>query len=76
MRFPPSVKELLKLSRSSYEMFRSFQKQLVETLRTNRVIRDRVNRLMTIPGVGEITRTDVGIGNRRTATVYIRSSGS
>ena len=52
---PPSVKELLKLSRSSYEMFRSFQKKLIETLRTNNLIHDRVHRLMTIPGVGEIT---------------------
>jgi transposase len=52
---PPSVKELLKLSRSSYEMFRSFQKRLVETLRTDSRIRDRVERLMTIPGIGEIT---------------------
>jgi transposase len=52
---PPSVKDLLTLSRSSYEMFRSFQKRLVETLRTDSLIRDRVHRLMTIPGVGEIT---------------------
>ncbi len=27
---PPSVKELLQLSRSGYEMFRSFQKQLLQ----------------------------------------------
>ena len=52
---PPSVKELLQLSRSSYEMFRSFQKRLVETLLTNSLIRERVHRLMTIPGVGEST---------------------
>jgi transposase len=52
---PPSVKELLKLSRSSYEMFRTVQKRLVETLRTNNLIHDRVQRLMTIPGVGELT---------------------
>jgi transposase len=52
---PPSVKELLQLSRSGYEMFRSFQKRLVETLRTNQLIHDRVHHLMTIPGVGEIT---------------------
>ena len=52
---PPSVKELLKLSRSSYEMFLSFQKRLVETLRTDSLIGDRVERLMTIPGVGELT---------------------
>jgi len=52
---PPSVKELLQLSRSGYEMFRSFQKRLVETLRADSLIRDRVHHLMTIPGVGEIT---------------------
>jgi len=52
---PPSVKELLQLSRSSYEMFRSYQKRLIETLRTDSLIRERVQRLMTIPGVGEIT---------------------
>jgi transposase len=52
---PPSVKDLLQLSRSGYEMFRSFQKRLVATLRTNQLIHDRVHRLMTIPGVGEIT---------------------
>ncbi len=52
---PPSVKELLKLRRSSYEMFRSVQKRLVETLRTNNLIHDRVHCLMTIPGVGELT---------------------
>jgi transposase len=52
---PPSVKELLMLSRSSYEMFRTFQKRLVETLHTNNLIHDRVQRLMTIPGVGELT---------------------
>ena len=52
---PPSVKELLQLSRSSYEMFRSFQKRLIETLRNNQLIHDRVHHLMTIPGVGEIT---------------------
>jgi len=52
---PPSVKELLKLSRSSYEIFRSYQKRLVEGLRTNDLIRDRVQGLMAISGVGELT---------------------
>jgi len=52
---PPSVKELLKLSRSSYEIFSSCQKRLVEGLRTNDLIRDRVQGLMAIPGVGELT---------------------
>lgn len=52
---PPSVKELLKLSRSSFEMFRAVQKRLVETLRDNSLIRDRVRRLMSIRGIGEVT---------------------
>ncbi len=52
---PPSVKELLKLSRASFEMFRTVQKRLVEALRKNSLIRDRVERLMTIGGVGEVT---------------------
>jgi transposase len=52
---PPSVKELLRLSRSGYEMFRSFQKRLVAALREEPLIRDRVERLMSIPGVGELT---------------------
>lgn len=52
---PPSVKELLKLSRSSYEIFRSYQKRLVEGLRTHDLIRDRVQGLMVISGVGELT---------------------
>ncbi|MGA3086845.1 MAG: IS110 family transposase [Thermodesulfobacteriota bacterium] len=52
---PLSVKELLKLSRSNYEIFRSYQKRLVEGLCTNDLIRDRVQGLMAIPGVGELT---------------------
>lgn len=52
---PPSVKDLLKLSRASFEMFRGVQKRLVMELRNNDLIRDRVQRLMTIPGVGEVT---------------------
>lgn len=51
---PESVKDLLKLSRSSLEMFDTVQKKLVRTLRGNRLIRDRVKRLMTIKGVGEV----------------------
>lgn len=36
-------------------MFHSVQKRLIQTLRTNGLIQERVCRLMTIPGVGEIT---------------------
>ena len=52
---PPSVAELLQLSRSSLDMFRAVQKRLVASLRTNELLQERVARLMTIPGVGEIT---------------------
>ena len=43
-------KELLHLSCSSCEMFRFFHKRLVAELRTNPLIRDRMRRLMPIPG--------------------------
>ncbi len=52
---PASVKDLLNLSRASFEMFRTVQNRLLKALRTNKLIRDRVQRLMTIQGVGEIT---------------------
>lgn len=52
---PPSVKELLLLSRAGFEMFQAFQKRLVQGLRSNTLIQERVHRLMTIAGVGEVT---------------------
>ncbi len=52
---PDSVKELLKLSRTGFEMFDGIQKKLVGALRNNRLIKDRVQRLMSIPGFGEVT---------------------
>lgn len=52
---PDSVKDLLKLSRSNYELFQGVQKHLLRVLRDNDMIRERVERLMTIRGVGEVT---------------------
>lgn len=52
---PDSVKALLKLSRNGFEMFDDVQKKLVSALRKNTLIRHRVQRLMSIPGVGELT---------------------
>jgi len=52
---PPSVKELLGLSRSSLEMFQTIQKRLIKALHNDPQIRERVQRLMTIQGIGEIT---------------------
>jgi transposase len=51
---PDSVLDLLKMSRASFEMFDEMQKRLIKGLREHPRIRERVERLMTIPGVGEI----------------------
>ena len=52
---PESVKELLQMSRAGFEMFQATQKKLIKALRTNELIQDRVRRLMTIQGIGEVT---------------------
>lgn len=52
---PDTVKELLKLSRSGFELYDGIQKKLVDALLKNKQIHDRVQRLMSIPGVGEVT---------------------
>ncbi|MBC8018229.1 MAG: IS110 family transposase [Verrucomicrobia bacterium] len=52
---PDSVKGLLKLSRNGFEMFDDIQKKLITALRKNKQIQERVQRLMSIPGIGEIT---------------------
>lgn len=51
---PDSVKELLQLSRSNLELFTAIQKKLIKALRDNPLIRNRVQCLMSIAGVGEI----------------------
>jgi transposase len=51
---PNSVKELLMLSRGGFEMFDCIQKKLVRALRGNKLIQERIRRLMTIEGVGEV----------------------
>jgi len=52
---PQSVVELLKLTRGSLELFEAQQQMLVRELKSHPDLRARVERLMTIPGVGEIT---------------------
>jgi transposase len=52
---PDSVKELLLLSRGNLELFSAVQKKLINTLREQPLISERVKRLMSIAGVGEIT---------------------
>jgi transposase len=52
---PESVKDLLRMSRGSMEMFESTQKQLVQRLLSERALEQRVERLMSIRGIGPIT---------------------
>ena len=52
---PESVKELLQLSRTNLELFEAVQRKLVRTLRQDAKILKRVECLMSIVGVGEIT---------------------
>jgi len=52
---PRTVKELLVLTRSNYEIFDSGQKRLVKELEQNEALRERIERLMSIPGVGVVT---------------------
>ena len=52
---PPSVIEMLTLSRSNLEIFTNIQRKLVHTLKNNPLIQERVKRLQTIQGVGEMT---------------------
>lgn len=52
---PESVKDLLRMSRSSMEMFQSAQKQIVQRLLSEPMLQQRIQRLMSIRGVGPIT---------------------
>lgn len=51
---PHSVVELLKLSRGQLEFFASIQRRLLKGLRQDPELRERVNRLESIPAVGQI----------------------
>lgn len=76
---PSSVKDLLKFSRTGLEIFAGVQKQLLAALKGNDLIRDRVLRLMTIPGVGEVTALtwvlEIGDPNRFSIRQAISYSG-
>jgi transposase len=52
---PESVKDLLRMSRSTMEMFESTQKQIVKRLLCEPALQQRVDRLKSIRGVGAIT---------------------
>jgi transposase len=52
---PESVSSMLKLSRSNLEILTGIQKRLVDAIKDHSIIRDRVQRLLSIQGIGEIT---------------------
>jgi transposase len=52
---PESVKDLLRLSRGAMEMFETTQQQLLVRLRKDLLLAERVKRLKSIRGVGEVT---------------------
>lgn len=52
---PESVKELLQLSRGSLETFQAMQEKLLLQLRTHPQLGERVERLKSIRGVGDVT---------------------
>ena len=51
---PPSVIQMLRLSRGALEMFQSVERQLIRRLRADSQLKQRVELLKTIPGVGDI----------------------
>ncbi len=66
---PESVIDLLRFSRGALEMFESTQKRLVRELLAYPELAERVERLMTIPAVGEITALTWALGGRRSAAL-------
>jgi transposase len=52
---PASVRQMLRLNRESLEVFEHNQKWLVHELQEHSLLHDRVERLKSIPGVGEVT---------------------
>jgi transposase len=52
---PESVKELLRVSRGALELFEATQRQLVDGLKRHPLLAERVERLRSIRGVGEVT---------------------
>jgi transposase len=51
---PESVKDLMRISRGALEMFVDIQRRLVEGLKRHPGLRERVELLMSIPGVGKV----------------------
>jgi transposase len=71
---PPSVKDLLRLSRGALQMFKVTQRQLLGRLRNDSRLAQRVQLLSSIPGVGEVTALtwalEVGEPERFSSTAH------
>jgi hypothetical protein len=52
---PESVKDMLWLSRNTVEMFEATQRQILDRLQKEPLLKKRVKLLQSIPGVGEVT---------------------
>jgi transposase len=52
---PESVRELLRMTRTNVEMFTSAQRLLLNALAQHRALRDRLELLKTVGGVGDVT---------------------
>jgi transposase len=52
---PESVKDMLRMSRSALEMFETTQRQILERLKKDPLLKKRVELLQSIAGVGEVT---------------------
>lgn len=52
---PETVRSLLRTGRGGLEMFAATQRMLLNRLKTDPVLAERVRRLDTVPGVGEVT---------------------
>ena len=53
-QMPESLPQLLQLSRGSIEFLSGMDRQLIKMLRQDALLRERVERLLTIPGVGPV----------------------
>lgn len=52
---PPSVVELLRMTRTNLELFNRAQLRLLDALKRHAALRDRVELLKTVDGVGDVT---------------------
>jgi transposase len=52
---PASLSPLLELSRTTLDAFSKMERQLVNSIQKDALLRERIERLMTIPAVGPIT---------------------